>query len=128
MAARLSGHAEDQVKKERRTRAERGDSIAPSDSTTDTMAPVDVVGAQSTAAAANPAHNLSTGSHDLAEAEREKDGALGVSGGQPDVSPSGPHNNNELPEPKVKILFKLGTRHTLRAFASYFLFRVKNDF
>ena len=58
----------------------------------------------------------------------EEDGALGVPGGQPDVSPSGPHNNNELPEPKVKILFELGTRHFLRAFASYFHFRVKSDF
>ena len=43
--------------------------------------------------------------------EREKDGALGVPGGQPDVSPSGPISNNELPEPKVTILFELGTRH-----------------
>ena len=125
MAARPSG---DQVEEERETGAERGDPITPSDLTTDTMGPVDVVGAQSTAAAANPAHNLSTGSHDPAEAEREKDGALGVSGGQPDVSPSGPSNNKELPEPKVKILFELGTRHFLRAFASYFQFRVKSDF
>ena len=36
------------------------------------------------------------------EAMREKDGALGVSGGQPDVSPSGPNNNSSSPEPKVK--------------------------
>ena len=36
------------------------------------------------------------------EAEREVDGALGVPGGQPDVSPSGPDNNNDTPEPKVK--------------------------
>ena len=40
----------------------------------------------------------------------EEDGALGVPGGQPDVSPSGPNDNN-TPEPKVKIFFKLGTRH-----------------
>ena len=97
MAARLLGHAGDQVEKERRTGAERGDSIAPSDPNTDTLAPVDVVGAQSTAAAANPAHNLSTGSHSLAEAEREEDGALGVSGGQPDVSPSGPITTTSSP-------------------------------
>ena len=101
------------------TGAERGDPITPSDPTTDVMGPVDVAGAQSTAAAANPARNLSTGSQGLEEAEREKNRALGVSGGQPDVSPSGPSNNNELPEPKVKILFELGTRHKLRAFASY---------
>ena len=125
MAVRPSG---DLVEEERKTGAERGDPITPSDLTTDIMAPVDVVGAQSTAAAANPAHNLSTGSQDLAEAEREKDGALGVSGGQPDVSPSGPSSNNELPEPKVKLLVKLGTRHKLRAFVSYIHFRVKSDF
>ena len=123
MAARPSG---DLVEEERKTGAERGDLVTPSEPTTDIMGPVDVAGAQSTAAAANPARNLSTGSHDLVE--REKDGALGVSGGQPGVSPSGPGNNNELPEPKVKILFELGTRHKLRAFASYFPFRVKSDF
>ena len=60
--------------------------------------------------------------------QAEEDGALGVSGGQPDVSPSGPHDHNNTPEPKVKILFELGTRHILRAFASYFQFRVKSDF
>ena len=60
--------------------------------------------------------------------EREKDGALGVPGGQPDVPPSGPNSNNSSPEPKVKILFELGTRHKLRAFASYFHFCVKSDF
>ena len=41
-----------------------------------------------------------TTSHD--EAEQEKDGALGVPGRQPDVSPSGPNNhNNNISEPKV---------------------------
>ena len=90
---------------------ERGAPSPSSESTTDTMVPVDVVGVQSTAAAANPAHNLLTGSHDLVEAEREKDGALGVPGGQPDVPPSGPNSINSSPEPKVKILFELGTRH-----------------
>ena len=70
-----------------------------------------------------------TRDNSLVEAEQgEEDGALGVPGGQPDVSPSGPDNNNELPEPKVKILFELGTRHLLRAFASYFRFCVKSDF
>ena len=69
-----------------------------------------------------------TRDNSLVEAEREKDGALGGSGGQPDASPSGPNNDNELPEPKVKALFELGTRHFLRAFASYFHFRVKSDF
>ena len=65
----------------------------------------------------------------LAGPEQEKDGTLGVSGGQPDVPPSGrPNSNNSSPEPKVKILFELGTRHFLRAFASYFQFRVKSDF
>ena len=108
MAVRPSG---DLVEEERKTGAERGDPITPSDPTTDIMGPVDVAGAQSTAAAANPARSLSTGSQGLAEAEREKNGALGVSGGQPDVSPSGPGNNNELPEPKVTKLLKLGTRH-----------------
>ena len=34
--------------------------------------------------------------------EKETDGALGVSGGQPDVPPSGPNTNNDTPEPKVK--------------------------
>ena len=111
MAARLSGHTEDQVEKERRTGAERGDSIVPSDSTTDTMAPVDAAGVQSAAAAVDPARSLSAGSHSLLEADREKSGALGVSGGRPDVSPSGPNSNNELPEPKVTKLFELGTRH-----------------
>ena len=43
--------------------------------------------------------------------EKEVDGALGVPGGQPDVSPSGPDNNNDTPEPKVKELFELGMRH-----------------
>ena len=57
----------------------------------------------------------------------EEDGALGGSGGQPDASPSGPNNSNELLEPKVKILFELGTSHILRAFASYFQFRVKSN-
>ena len=38
----------------------------------------------------------------LAGSDQEKDGALGVSGGQPDVPPSGPINNNRSPEPKVK--------------------------
>ena len=57
----------------------------------------------------------------------EEDGALGGSGGQPDASPSGPNNSNELPEPKVKILFELGTSHILRAFASYFQFCVKSN-
>ena len=108
MVARPSGN---QVEEERKTGAERGDPITPSDLTTDIMGPVDVAGAQSTAAAANPARSLSTGSQGLAEAKREKSGALGVSGGQPDVSPSGPNINNELPEPKVTILFELGTRH-----------------
>ena len=89
------------MEKERETGAERGDLIALSDPTT-------------VASPDGP--------------EREMDGALGVPGGQPDVSPSGPGNNNELPEPKVKILFELGTRHTLRAFASYFHFSVKSDF
>ena len=42
--------------------------------------------------------------------EKEVDGALGVPGGQPDVPPSGPNSNNSSPEPKVKILFELGTR------------------
>ena len=42
--------------------------------------------------------------------EKEMDGALGVPGGQPDVSPSGPNSNSSSPEPKVKILFDLGTR------------------
>ena len=125
MAARPSGG---QVEEEGNTGAERGDPINLSDSTTDVVGPVDAAGAQSAAAAVNPARSLSTGSQGPVEAKRVKSGALGVSGGQPDVSPSGPHNNYELPEPKVKILFKLGTRHTLRAFASYFLFRVKSDF
>ena len=57
-----------------------------------------------------PVHNSHTESSPSG-LEREKDGALGVSGGQPDVSPSGPISNNELPEPKVTILFELGTRH-----------------
>ena len=39
--------------------------------------------------------------NNLVEAEREKDGALGGSGGQPDASPSGPNDNYDLPEPKV---------------------------
>ena len=112
MAARPSGHSRDQVGEESvNLGSERGTPIHSSEPTTDTMVPVNVVGVQSTAAAANPAHNLSTGSHSLVEAEREKDGALGVSGGQPDVSPSGPISNNEIPEPKVTILFELGTRH-----------------
>ena len=34
--------------------------------------------------------------------EREKDGALGVPGGQSDVPPSGPNTNNDTPEPKVR--------------------------
>ena len=43
--------------------------------------------------------------------EREMDGALGVLGGQPDVSPSGlSDNNNDTPEPKVKIYF-IRARH-----------------
>ena len=70
-----------------------------------------------------------TRDNSLVEVEQgEEDGVLGVPGGQPDVSPSGPNNNNELPEPKVKISFELGTRHFLRAFASYFQFRVKSEF
>ena len=109
MVIRLSGS--DQAEEKGETGTERGGPVVSSDSTTDTMAPVDVVGMQSAAAAVNPAHNLSTGSHSLGEAERKEDGALGVSGGQPDVSPSGPSSNNELPEPKVTILFELGTRH-----------------
>ena len=56
--------------------------------------------------------------------QSEEDGALGVPGGQPDVSPSGPHNNNELPEPKVKICIKLGTR-LISAFASRVIFENK---
>ena len=125
MVTRPSGN---QVEKGGELGTERGGPVLPSEFTTDVMGPVDAAGVQSTAAAANPARSLSTGSPGLEEAKREKSGALGVSGGQPDVSPSGPHNNNELPEPKVKILFKLGTRHTLRAFASYFHFSVKSDF
>ena len=70
-----------------------------------------------------PASNSPSG-----DEQGEEDGALGVPGGQPDVSPSGPVNNNDTPEPKVKILFELGTRHKLRAFASYFHFCVKSDF
>ena len=123
MAARPAG---DQVEEGREAGTERGGPITPPEPTTDVMGPVDAAGAQSTAAAANPARSLSTGSQGLTEAEREKNGALGVSGGQPDVSPSGPSSNNELPEPKVKILFELGTRHKLRAFASYFHFCVKS--
>ena len=125
MAARPSGG---QVEKGREAGTERGGPITPPELTTDVMGPIDAAGVQSTAAAANPARSLSTGSQGLEEAVREKNGALGVSGGQPDVSPSGPSNNNELPEPKVKILYKLGTRHKLRAFASYIHFRVKSDF
>ena len=100
MAARPSG---DQVDEGRGAGTERGGPITLSESITDVMGPVNAAGAQSTAAAANPARSLSTGSQGLEEAVREKNGALGVSGGQPDVSPSGPSNNNELPEPKVKI-------------------------
>ena len=60
--------------------------------------------------------------------QEEEDGALGGSGGQPDASPSGPINDNNNSESKVKTLFELGTRHKLRAFASYFQFHVKGDF
>ena len=108
MAARPSGV---QIEEEGNVGAERGDPINLPDSTTDVVGPVDAAGAQSAAAAVNPARSLSAGSQGLEEADREKSGALGVSGGQPDVSPSGPNINNELPEPKVKTLFKLGTRH-----------------
>ena len=108
MAARPSGG---QVEKGEESRAERGGPVTPPEPTIDLMGPVDAAGVQSTAAAANPARSLSTGSPGLEEAKREKSGALGVSGGQPDVSPSGPNNNNELLEPKVTILFELGTRH-----------------
>ena len=90
---------------------ERGGPVLPSGSTTDVMGPVDAAGVQSAAAAVDPARSLSAGSPGLQEADGEKSGALGVSGGQPDVSPSGPGNNNELPEPKVTKLLKLGTRH-----------------
>ena len=91
---------------------ERGGPVLPSGSTTDVMGPVDAAGVQSAAAAVDPARSLSAGSQGLQEADGEKSGALGVSGGQPDVSPSGPGNNNELPEPKVTKLLKLGTRHS----------------
>ena len=84
LATRPSGQQLDQVEERRETGAERGDPIAPSDPTT-------------VASPDGP--------------EREMDGALGVPGGQPDVSPSGPISNNELPEPKVTILFELGMRH-----------------
>ena len=108
MAARPSG---DLVEEGEGSRVERGGPVTPPEPTTDVMGPVDAAGVQSTAAAANPARSLSTGSQGLEEADREKSGALGVSGGQPDVSPSGPSSNNELPEPKVTILLELGTRH-----------------
>ena len=48
-----------------------------------------------------PVHNSHTESSPSG-LEREKDGALGVSGGQPDAPPSGPNTNNDTPEPKVK--------------------------
>ena len=108
MMARPSGN---QVEKVGELGTERGGPVPPSKSTTDVMGPVDAAGVQSAAAAVNPARSLSAGSQGLEEADREKSGALGVSGGQPDVSPSGPGNNNELPEPKVTKLLKLGTRH-----------------
>ena len=108
MAARPSNG---QVEKGGDHGAERGGPVPPSESTSDVMGPVDAAGVQSAAAAVNPARSLSAGSPGLEEADREKSGALGVSGGQPDVSPSGPNINNELPEPKVTILFELGTRH-----------------
>ena len=124
MATRLSGH---QVEKGGEQGTERGGPVPPSEPTPDVMGPVDAAGVQSAAAAVDPARSLSAGSPGLEEADREKSGALGVSGGQPDVPPSGPNINNELPEPKVTILFELGTRHELCAFASYFQFRVKSD-
>ena len=108
MAARPSG---DLVEEGEGSRAERGGPVPPSESTSDVMGPVDAAGVQSAAAAVDPARSLSAGSQGLQEADGEKSGALGVSGGQPDVSPSGPNINNELPEPKVTILFELGTRH-----------------
>ena len=76
MAARPSG-PQDQVEKERETGAERGDPTPSSN--TESSPP---------------------------GSKKEMDGALGVPGGQPDVSPSGPVNNN-TPEPKVKIIFHL---------------------
>ena len=72
LATRPSGQGTDQVEESVDTGAERGDPI-PSPYTESSPA--------------GP--------------EKEMDGALGVPGGQPDVSPSGPNNDNELPEPKV---------------------------
>ena len=97
MAARLSGQQGDLVEKE---------SVEPGSER----------GAPSPSSESSPAGPV-----------QEKDGALGVAGGQPDVSPSGPNNSSSSPEPKVKILFELGTRHILRAFASYSYFRVTSD-
>ena len=112
MVARLSGQHVDLGKKESvEPGSERGAPSPSSDSSPGVVGPVDAAGVQSAAEAVNPARSLSAGSHGLQEADGEKSGALGVSGGQPDVSPSGPGNNNELPEPKVTKLLKLGTRH-----------------
>ena len=77
MAARLSGQHGDLGKKDVVIGNERGAPIHPYD--------------PSTSSPSGP--------------EREMDGALGVSGGQPDVSPSGPDSNIDTPEPKVKHIF-----------------------
>ena len=79
---RPSGLGADQVEESVETGAERGDPI--------------------------PSSNTESSPSGL---ERKKDGALGVPGGPPDVPPSGPDNINSSPEPKVKIVFELGTRH-----------------
>ena len=49
-------------------------------------------------------HPIDPSHSSLAGSRQEQDGALGVSGGQPDVPPSGPNSNNSSPEPKVKII------------------------
>ena len=82
MAARLSGQQEAQVEESVGSGGERG----------------------------VPVHSSHTESSPYG-LEREKDGALGVPGGQPDFSPSGPDSINSSPEPKVITLFELGTRH-----------------
>ena len=99
---RPSGHHGDLGKKEVETGDERGAPIHPND----------------------PSQSSLVG------LEQEKDGALGVTGGQPDVPPSGPNNINSSPEPKVKILFysswaRVIINALLRLISP---FRVKSDF